>query len=127
MAILVDAAVLIEHLAKRTDLVRREIERGSPLVLSAVTRYEILCGSRKRPEKVLVELDRFPTRDVTAEVATRAGSLFRELTGPGGAGAIGDNDTLIAATALCHGDRVLTFDVDDFGRVPGLELVPLGD
>jgi tRNA(fMet)-specific endonuclease VapC len=37
---------------------------------------------------------------------------------------IGAHDVLIAATALAHGYRVLTVNVRDFQRVPGLVVQP---
>lgn len=37
---------------------------------------------------------------------------------------LGANDLLIAATAVSAGHAVLTTDVDDFRRVPGLKVVP---
>lgn len=43
---------------------------------------------------------------------------------PYGPGLIGDVDTLIAATAIEHGLTVVTLD-GDFGRVPGLSVMPL--
>lgn len=39
---------------------------------------------------------------------------------------IGAHDLLIAATALARGHRVATLNREEFGRVPGLRLVPLG-
>ena len=35
---------------------------------------------------------------------------------------IGDRDCMIAAIALCHGLTVVTANVDEFQRVPGLSL-----
>jgi predicted nucleic acid-binding protein len=37
---------------------------------------------------------------------------------------LGANDLVIASTALANGHAVLTTDVDDFGRVPGLGVIP---
>jgi predicted nucleic acid-binding protein len=47
-------------------------------------------------------------------------TLLRSLA-PGGL-LIGDIDLLIAATALVHGDTLLTRNVRHFQRIPGLRL-----
>ena len=36
--------------------------------------------------------------------------------------AIGPTDVLIAGTALAHGARLVTHNITEFGRVPGLEI-----
>ena len=35
---------------------------------------------------------------------------------------IGPNDLLIAATAMAHGLTLVTHNVDEFGRIPGLDI-----
>ena len=37
--------------------------------------------------------------------------------------AIGERDLQIAATALVHGHEVLTRNVRDFARIPGLKVI----
>jgi predicted nucleic acid-binding protein len=129
VAILVDTNILSEHLGKRTDRLNAEVAKGSTLVTSAVNRFELLRGARtaRARDRVLAFLRLFPTRDLTAAAADRAAALFRLFEGERGKGPsigkIGDRDTLIAAIALEHGDKVLTDNVKHFRRVPGLELV----
>jgi predicted nucleic acid-binding protein len=60
---------------------------------------------------------------VTTEVARTHAGLFADLLNQGRM--IGAHDLLIGATALCHGHAVLTADVGEFSRIPGLEAVAL--
>ena len=60
--------------------------------------------------------------DVTRDVASRYGVIFGALRKKGTP--IGTNDIWIAATALAHGGRLLTFD-EHYAKVPGLDAVIL--
>jgi tRNA(fMet)-specific endonuclease VapC len=57
----------------------------------------------------------------TVEICWQYGELYRLLAGKGTL--IGTNDLWIAATALVHGMGVVTANLGEFGRVPGLELI----
>lgn len=59
---------------------------------------------------------------VTYDIAARAGEIDGDLTARGVP--IGLTDTLIAATALHHGEPVVTRNVRHFERVPGVEVRP---
>lgn len=56
----------------------------------------------------------------TREVSWQYGQLYRYLNGQGML--IGANDLWIAATAIAHATPVVTHNVRQFGRVPGLDL-----
>ncbi len=52
--------------------------------------------------------------------AKEAGKLFNELEKAGSK--IGDMDTLTAAVALRHGEKIITRNAKHFGKVLGLEF-----
>lgn len=56
------------------------------------------------------------------EIAWQFGCIYRDLQEDGKM--IGANDLWIAATALVHAMPVVTRNVDEFSRVPDLEVVP---
>ena len=110
-----------------TDLVRR-FRSHSPadLRVSAVSRAELLFGARRsqRVTENLTLLSRFfapllslPFDDACAE---QYGILRASLAAVGRP--IGPNDLLIAATALAHGLTLVTHNVREFSRVPGLKI-----
>ncbi|MCF7983012.1 MAG: type II toxin-antitoxin system VapC family toxin [Thiohalocapsa sp.] len=103
--------------------------RGHALI-SAVTASELLVGvhranseARRIRRSAFVEavLAALPISDFTLEVARTHAEIVAALRKQGLS--IGAHDAIIAATALAGGHAVLTTDVDDFGRVPGLEVL----
>jgi predicted nucleic acid-binding protein len=105
----------------------REIEsNGRPRRIPHVVLYELYIGvgkgvqsdeNRERIESVVSSLPLEPT---TPSIARRAGRIEGELQADGEA--IGAVDTLVAGTALEYDEPVVTADVDDFERVPGLRI-----
>lgn len=100
-------------------------------LISAVTASELLVGVHRADSEVrrirraaFVEavLAALPVLDFTLEAARVHAGIIAAPRGQGQT--IGANDALIAATALAGGHAVLTTDVDDFRRVPGLEVLP---
>lgn len=94
--------------------------------LCSVVKAELLFGARKslRSSENLKLLDDFfapfeslPFDDRCAE---RYGSVRAELERTGRP--IGPNDLLIASIALVHGDVLVTHNLAEFSRVPGLRL-----
>jgi tRNA(fMet)-specific endonuclease VapC len=77
-----------------------------------------LTGSRARWEEYLAP---FPVLECSADTCWRYGELYRYLRTNGLL--IGTNDLWIAATALAHDRAVVTRNVREFQRVPGLEVV----
>lgn len=98
----------------------------SEIALPAVVAYEVwvgVLGSQNAPRRE-VQFGRFlsvvPVVAFDAAVARRAGQLRHTLERRGAG--IGPIDTLIAATALAHNATLVTHNVKEFKRVPGLAL-----
>ncbi|MFN2120942.1 MAG: type II toxin-antitoxin system VapC family toxin [Anaerolineales bacterium] len=99
--------------------------------ISTITASELLVGvhraeskARRLKRSAFVEsiLAAIPVLDFTLETARVHAEIKAALYVLGQT--LGANDLIIAATALSSGHAVLTTDVDDFVRVPGLRVIP---
>jgi tRNA(fMet)-specific endonuclease VapC len=99
--------------------------------ISSITASELLVGvhraeseARRVKRSAFVEsiLAAIPILDFTLEAARVHAEIKATLFAHGQT--LGANDLIIAATALSFGHAVLTTDVDDFVRVPGLRVIP---
>jgi len=99
--------------------------------ISAVTVSELLVGvhradtdARRAKRTAFVEtiLASIAVLDFTTEVARVHAGLHAALMRRGHL--IGAHDLLIAATARHHGASLLTDNVAEFSRVPGLHVIP---
>lgn len=107
--LLVDTDVCIDHLEGA-----RRLPRRGRLGYSVITRAELLAGDPAHEPAVRRLLAGMDELVVDRRVAERAGSLRRlGLRMP---------DALIGATALVHQLTLLTRNVDDFRRAPGLRV-----
>ena len=83
---------------------------------------ELACGqsaaARAQWERLCRPYEILPW---SAEVSWQYGEVYRSLARSGTL--IGANDLWIAATALVHGMGVVTGNLSEFKRVPGLEVV----
>lgn len=104
----------------------REIEESGTVRLSAMSVYELFYGvgftdksqtERRKVESVISSKQILPA---DAEVMRKAGKIDGRLSRDGEK--VGQGDVVIGATALLHDERVLTRNVDEFERVPGLEV-----
>lgn len=83
---------------------------------------ELACGQSASPKRDWERLCRpYPILPWSIEASWRYGEIYRALATQGQL--IGTNDMWIAATALVHGMGVVTNNVDEFSRVPGLTVV----
>jgi tRNA(fMet)-specific endonuclease VapC len=99
----------------------------SEVALPAIVAYEVWVGvlgsqnAKRRQaqyEQFLATIEVLP---FDSAISRRAAEL-RQTLERGGEG-IGPMDTLIAATALAHNATLVTRNVREFGRVPGLQIV----
>ncbi|HUF61531.1 MAG TPA: type II toxin-antitoxin system VapC family toxin [Verrucomicrobiales bacterium] len=80
---------------------------------------ELACGKSASDRSAWESLCRpYPVLPWTMEIARIYGEIYRALAATGNL--IGSNDLWIAATGLVHQLGVVTNNVDEFRRVPGL-------
>lgn len=107
--LLVDTDVCIDHLEGT-----KRLPRQRRLAYSVITRAELLAGDPKYEAAVRRLLAGMDELVVDRRIAERAGQLRRVgLRMP---------DALIAATAVVHQLTLLTRNVTDFRRAPGLRV-----
>jgi len=133
VGLMVDANVFI-HAERRG--VPIDLSFGEPsedVFISVVTVSELLMGvhradsdARRKRRSAFVEaiLAGVSVLDFTVAVARRHAHLYAELAKQGRL--IGAHDMIIAATALHHDLSLLTENVEEFSRVPGLHVIPFG-
>ena len=108
------------------DISRRKLNAAYELLLNSDVKAELLLGAEKsmqpeeerlKVESLLLPFEIIPFDETCAAhyAKIRADLERKGLT-------IGGNDYLIAATALARGAVLVTNNVDEFKRVPGLSL-----
>ena len=99
-SILVDSDILIDHLRKEKHalaFLSSEIEKGSFLFVSVISRIEILAGMRKGEEVAVGQLfELLMPIPVDEAIADRAGDYLRKYCKSHG---LNIGDAIIAATA----------------------------
>ncbi|NLO28849.1 MAG: type II toxin-antitoxin system VapC family toxin [Actinobacteria bacterium] len=130
MGVLIDASILIESERGRLDL-EPHVERhgDNEAFLSVITASELLHGVHRatvpdvrarRAAFVEGVLERFPLLSVDLTCARAHARLWAELRQTGAV--IGPHDLWLAATCVAHGLTMVTGNVREFARVPGLDL-----
>lgn len=131
MAQLIDSSVFIT--LERRDLSIDDltgIGAEEPFAISSVSASELLVGvhladssARRRRREAFVEqiLDRIPVLPFDLTAARTRAQIWAHLTMEGTP--ISRDDLLIGTTALKYGYGVLTDNVRDFGRIPGLVVL----
>jgi tRNA(fMet)-specific endonuclease VapC len=130
MAVLIDASILIESERGRLDLEPHLAQRQEEeFFLSVVTASELLHGVHravqpevrtKRAAFVEAILERFPLLPVDLATARTHAQVWAELAAAGMM--IGSHDLWLAATCIAHGLTMVTANVHEFTRVPGLTV-----
>ncbi len=130
MGVLIDSSVLIDHERRRIDLEERVIGReDEPFFLSVVTASELLHGVHRARDRgtrarrsAVVEgiLGSFPLLPIEIATARMHARLWADLAAEGRS--IGSHDLWIAASCLSHGLTLVTSNLREFMRVPGLEV-----
>lgn len=116
------------HLLRGHGAVVAEAARHSPLnlAISAITRFELLYGVEccppawkiKESSKVRLLLENLLILPFTGETSSYAATIRASLEADGNP--IGPMDLLIAATALENSLPIVTNNLEEFRRVPGL-------
>lgn len=130
MAVLIDTSVFIAA-ERRGFSAEQAISyiRGEEALLSSITASELLFGvhradtvARRSRREALIEaiLDTVPILPVDLHVARVHARLSAQLASLGQP--VGAHDLLIAATAMAHNAVVLTVNLRDFQRLPGLAV-----
>jgi len=122
MTVVVDTSVLIDHLrgdARTRDLLLAKQRAGHGLAASALTRVELLAGTRSAEMGQLDALFAvIRWVDVDTRIADRAGNYANHYLASHRA--IDTTDYVIAATAAQLNAELLTTNVKHFPMIPGL-------
>ena len=132
MGIIIDTSIFIhsERSKKTISSVLSNISTDEEVYISAATISELLVGVyRANTEKrriirtAYVEkiLSSFVAIEITTPIARIHARIVADLLRRGQI--IGVQDIWIAATAIHHGFSVLTYDVSDFNRIAGLNVL----
>ena len=118
-------------LAEVSARLGERLGRSEDVAIAAITASELLHGVHRasaeyRPRReafVEAVLGAFPALPFDLLIARVHARLWAHLASAGED--VGSHDRLVAATAIGAGWRVATANVRHFGRVPGLEVLPL--
>ncbi len=130
MAVLIDASILIEAERGRLDIEVHVAQRAEEeFFLSVITASELLHGVHraiqpevrtKRSAFVEAILERFPLLPVDIVTARAHAQVWAALAATGQM--IGPHDLWLAAACLAYGFTMVTANVREFARVPGLAV-----
>lgn len=129
MGLIIDTNVFIQKERRRQAIDGLPWQESGDTFISVVTLSELLVGvhradseSRRVRRATFVEaiLTQVTVLDFTSEIARVHASLYATLAQQGQL--IGAHDLIIAATALRYGLPVLTGNLAEFQRVPGLQV-----
>jgi predicted nucleic acid-binding protein len=122
---IIDTDVLIDAGRGNPDAIAclLRLEQQSALATSAVTQMELIVGCRNKTELHDLEifLRRFQLLKITDQISDKAVDLLQQYRLSHG---LLIADALIAATALQHGEPLITKNQRDFRFIAGLNLLP---
>jgi tRNA(fMet)-specific endonuclease VapC len=130
MGLMLDTNVFIHSERSKSPINFSQWEAYGNVYISAVTVSELLLGvhsandeAQRARRSAFVEsiLGKVPVLNFNTEVARVHAGLFAALSKQGRM--IGAHDLIISATALFHNCAVLTENIREFSRVPGLETI----
>ncbi|MCX6590076.1 MAG: type II toxin-antitoxin system VapC family toxin [Acidobacteria bacterium] len=126
---LLDTDLCVAHLrGQRAARLWLEAHAPDQVRVSSVTRGELLVGVHKAPkvESALAVLNLFLSPFVSLPFEDRAADQYGELRAKleRQGQKIGPHDLMIAAIARVHGLAVVTRNVREFERVPGITVAP---
>ena len=131
MGLMVDTNVFIRFEKSGKPIDFSSWESAQKVYISAVIVSELLMGvhranteERRQRRSAFVEavISGVGVLDFTVLAARVHAEIYAELAKKGQM--IGAHDLIIAATARCHDLSILTDNVQEFSRVPGLRVIP---
>jgi predicted nucleic acid-binding protein len=131
MGLMVDTNVFIRFERSGKPIDFSSWESSQDVYISVVIASELLMGvhranteDRRQRRSAFVEavISGISVLDFTLPAARIHAEIHAELAKKGQI--VGAHDLIIAATALCHGLSLLTDNVQEFSRVPGLNVIP---
>ncbi len=128
MTYLLDTNACIRYLNGQIMTLRQRLMGTDPkdIALCSIVKAELYHGALKsaRPSENLTKLQKFfkpfVSLDFNDDVAMTYGEIRTDLERKGQV--IGPNDLMIAATAKTYEMTLVTHNVREFSRVPGLDL-----
>jgi tRNA(fMet)-specific endonuclease VapC len=126
MRYLLDANVVILLLNDATSKLAQRVRREKPsdISISAIVAHELFYGafkSRRATQNVaLIDTLQFAVLEFDKEDARQAGKVRALLASKGTP--IGPYDVLIAGQAVARNMILVTNNMDEFARVPGLRI-----
>jgi tRNA(fMet)-specific endonuclease VapC len=122
-----DTNTVIDYFRGHGQVAQRLLQTPpSEVAIPAIAAYEVWVGvlgsqnAERRRQQYAQFLSAVEVLPFDADASLRAAQLRRELEQRGQA--IGPLDTLIAATALTYDATLVTRNLGEFGRVPGLRV-----
>ena len=131
MGLMVDTNVFIRFEKSGKPIDFSSWESSQKVYISAVIVSELLMGvhranteERRQRRSTFVEavISGVGVLDFTVPAARVHAEIYAQLAKKGQM--IGAHDLIIAATARCHDLSILTDNVQEFSRVPGLRVIP---
>jgi len=125
---LLDTNLCIRHLNQRSEAITQRLSslNETAIAVCSVVKAELYYGAMKsrNPQQALLKqrafVERFISLPFDDEAAIHYGRLRAGLDAQGTP--IGPNDLMIAAIALAHNLVLVTHNVREFSRVPGLKI-----
>jgi len=124
---LLDTNILSELIRHPIGIVAQQLRRYDPAILctSIIVACELRFGAKKKQSAKLAKrvddiLNNITVLPLRHEVDTQYATIRLHLEEKGTP--IGPNDLLIAAHALSLGVTVVTANIDEFSRVPNLQV-----
>ena len=133
MGLVIDTNVFIDAENGRLDLTSLDtFSDNGDVYIAAITVSELLTGVHlARTADIRIRrsafaegiISKLPVLEFNEEVARCYGELYAHFLRPRAKATTNVHDLQIAATCIAHGFAVLTSNVSDYKKVPGLNIV----